>query len=471
MTLLKGTRRRRRFSPFAAGVIALVLIAISCYLAFGGRAPWHRDHLVKAVLKSGNELGSRSPVRIAGVEVGKVKKIERGPGSTAIVTMAIEKPGLPLHRDATLKVRPRLFLEGNFFIDLRPGTPSAPILPEGGTIPLSQTATPVQLDQVLTALQAGTRNDLKRLLTGLSEAVDKGGAKSLNRLVPLMEPALLETAVASEALRGRRPGDLPGFIADGERTARALADTRDRLPRLVVALDTTLTTLAERRTALGRSVAGLDRLAREAPPTWAALDRLFPTLRAFAIEARPGLRAAPDTLALADPLLVQARALVSAPELPALLRDLDPAVRTLAVLSPRLRRAFAKLHPNTECLRRNAIPTLKSSVVDPPLTTGRPIYRELLNSVVGLASASQNFTGDGPAVRYHAGFGDRLVTTGRAPSAGEPLVGLTSEPLIGSRPRFTGTLPPLRPDARCVDQSPPDLAAETGPAPEQESAP
>jgi hypothetical protein len=90
---------------------------------------------------------------------------------------------------------------------------------------------------------------------------------------------------------------------------------------------------------------------------------------------------------------------------------------------------------------------------------------------VGLASASQNFTGDGPAVRYHAGFGDRVVTTGRAPSAGEPLVGLTSEPLIGSRPRFTATVPPLRPDARCVDQSPPDLAAETGPAPQQESAP
>ena len=471
MSLLKSSRRRRRMSAFRAGVIAIVLIAIPCYLAFGGRAPWQRDHIVKAVLKSGNELGSRSPVRIAGVEVGKVKKIERGPGSTAIVTMAIEKPGLPLHRDATLKVRPRLFLEGNFFIDLRPGTPSAPILPEGGTIPLSQTATPVQLDQVLTALQAGTRNDLKRFLNGLSQAVGRGGGRDFNRLVPLMEPALLETAIATEALRGRRPGDVRGLIADGERTARALASRRDRLPRLVAALDTTLTTLAERREAVGRSVAGLDRLAREAPPTWAALDRIYPTLRAVAIEARPGLRAAPETLRLANPLLVQAGALVSPPELPALLRDLDPAVRTLAVLSPRLRRAFLKLEPNTECLRRIAIPTLKSSVVDPPLTTGRPIYRELLDSVVGLASASQNFTGDGPAVRYHAGFGDQVVTTGRAPSAGEPLVGLTSEPLIGSRPRFTGSPPPLQGNARCADQLAPDLAAETGPAPEQRPAP
>jgi ABC-type transporter Mla subunit MlaD len=385
--------------------------------------------------------------------------------------MSIEKPGLPLHRDATLKVRPRLFLEGNFFVDLRPGTPSSPILPEGGTIPLSQTATPVQLDQVLTALKAGTRNDLKRFLNGLSQAVDKGGAKSFRRLVPLMEPALLETAVATEALRGRRPGDVRGLIADGERTARALASRRDRLPRLVAGLDTTLTTLAERRAAVGESLAGLERLSREAPVTFAALDRLYPTLRAVSIEARPGLRAAPETLGLANPLLVQARALVSPGELPALLRDLDPAVRTLAVLSPRLRTAFAKLEPNTECLRRIAVPTLKSSVVDPPLTTGRPVYRELLSILVGLASASQNFTADGPAVRYHAGFGDQLVTTGRAPSAGEPLVGLTEEPLLGSRPRFTASPPPLRPDARCVDQEPPDLTAETGPAPRQEPAP
>jgi hypothetical protein len=109
--------------------------------------------------------------------------------------------------------------------------------------------------------------------------------------------------------------------------------------------------------------------------------------------------------------------------------------------------------------------------VDPPLTTGRPVYRELLNGLVGLASASQNFTADGPAVRYHAGFGDQTVTFGQLPGANEPLVGLTSEPLLGSRPRYTGRRPPFRPDASCSEQAPPDLAAETGPAPQQGSAP
>jgi hypothetical protein len=121
----------------------------------------------------------------------------------------------------------------------------------------------------------------------------------------------------------------------------------------------------------------------------------------------------------------------------------------------------------TECVRTDALPTLKKPVVDPPLSTGQPVYRDLADVFVGLASASQDFNGNGPAVRYHAGFGDQVVTTGKAPSLGEPLVGLTSEPLLGSRPRYTGHEPPFRADVPCATQQPPNLDAETGPAPRQ----
>ena len=44
----------------------------------------------------------------------------------AVVTMSIKDHGLPIHEDATAKIRPRIFLEGNFFVDLQPGTPGAP---------------------------------------------------------------------------------------------------------------------------------------------------------------------------------------------------------------------------------------------------------------------------------------------------------------------------------------------------------
>jgi virulence factor Mce-like protein len=446
-------------------VVALVAIVLATYFAFGGRAPWQQDHEVRAVVRSANELQNRSPVRIAGVNVGKVKRVERGPGSTAIVTMAIDESALPLHRDATLKIRPRLFLEGNFFVELQPGTPSAPELPEGGTIPLAQTAQPVQLDQVLTTLKSGTRDDLKLLLSGLGSGL--GDGRALHRVIPLMAPAFLPTAITAEAVQGENRGDLSGLIESAEKVTRALASRRRQLPRLVTDLDRTLSVLAERRSALGESVVRLDSLLGHAPAAFTALNELFPTARAFVREARPGIRALPETLRLANPLLDQAARLIGPDELPALLARLDPALHELRVLEPQLGRLLGSLQPITECVRTNALPTLKKPVVDPPLTTGQPIYRELLDVTVGLASATQNFTGNGQAVRYHAGFGDQLVTTGKAPTLGEPLVGLTSEPLLGSRPRFTGSPPPFRPGVPCGSQEPPDLAAETGPAPRQ----
>ncbi len=66
-----------------------------------------------------------------------------------------------------MKVRPRIFLEGNFFVDVNPGSPSAPVVNDGDTIPVNQTSAPVQLGQVLETLQSDTREDLQILLAGV----------------------------------------------------------------------------------------------------------------------------------------------------------------------------------------------------------------------------------------------------------------------------------------------------------------
>ena len=80
---------------------------------------------------------SNSPVRIAGVNVGHVVKVEGQDGTNnAVVTMEVKDTGLPIHKDATLKIRPRILLEGNFFVDLEPGTPAAPTISDGDTIPV-----------------------------------------------------------------------------------------------------------------------------------------------------------------------------------------------------------------------------------------------------------------------------------------------------------------------------------------------
>src|SRR3954470_13112403 len=158
-------RRSKGISALTVGVIALVVIAIGVYLGFTKSIPFRSHYEVKAAFKSANNLRPASPVRIAGVEVGKVTKVERARkgDNGAIVTMRIQDTGRPLHPDATFKIRPRIFLEGNFFVDVTQGT-SGKEVAANHVFPVNQTATPVQFDQVLTALQSDTREDLRTLL-------------------------------------------------------------------------------------------------------------------------------------------------------------------------------------------------------------------------------------------------------------------------------------------------------------------
>ncbi len=151
--------RRRGMPPLWVGLLAMVLIATATYFAFVKELPFRSHYEVEAVFRTSNNVKERQPVRIGGVDVGKVVKVEHErPGrQSAVITMRIDKKGRPLHKDARVKIRARMFLEGNWFLDLSPGTSQAGELEDGGVIPIQQTATPVQLSQVLATLQADTR--------------------------------------------------------------------------------------------------------------------------------------------------------------------------------------------------------------------------------------------------------------------------------------------------------------------------
>src|SRR5918992_3276701 len=156
-----------------AGILALAVLGVLTYFGFTKANPFANPYEMRAVFDNVTNLKPRSPVRIAGVEVGKVIKIDpitEGEGA-ARVKMELEDKALPIHKDAQLKIRPRIFLEGNFFVDLQPGSPSSPKLDDGGTTPMTQTAAPVQFGDLLTALQTDTREDLQ---TFLEEYGDKG---------------------------------------------------------------------------------------------------------------------------------------------------------------------------------------------------------------------------------------------------------------------------------------------------------
>src|SRR4051794_29600889 len=137
-----GRRLPKRSNAFV-GLMGAILAAVILFFGFTKDIPFTHGFQIKAQFESANSIRPNSPVRIAGVEVGKVKSVTGVEGSNAaLLTMELNDNALPIHEDATAKVRPRIFLEGNFFVDLKPGTPGAPVLKSGDTIKITQTASP-----------------------------------------------------------------------------------------------------------------------------------------------------------------------------------------------------------------------------------------------------------------------------------------------------------------------------------------
>jgi phospholipid/cholesterol/gamma-HCH transport system substrate-binding protein len=471
-------RRARSLSTVTIGLIAVVVIAVLVFLGFTKDIPFTRPYEVKAVFQSANSIRSSSPVRIAGVDVGKVSSIERQDGGDgAVVTMEIDDDGLPLHSDATAKIRPRIFLEGNFFVDLHPGSPGAPELDDGATIAVTQTATPVQLDEVLTALQSDARQDLKDLLDGLSVALTSEptaaededadpsargdtAAQSFNDAYADIPDAERSTAQVLDAFLGVEPArDLSRLIDGTARTTGALIRNENALQNLIVDFNATMAAFAAESGNLQASIRELPPTLENANRALASLNEAFPPTRAFAREILPGVRETPATIDAAFPWIDQARPLMGDDELGGVARELAPATRDLA----RLTDSAIELLPQTDlaskCARDVLLPT-GDVVIRDEFTTGAENYKEFFYTLVGLAGEGQNFDGNGMMVRFQTGGGTQTVSLGQAGSTSQ-LFGNNIAVPLGNRPFYPGRRPPYRPDEPCYRQPRPDL---NGPA-------
>ncbi len=150
------------------------------------------------------------------------------------MTMELNDEARPIHTDATMKLRPRLFLEGNLFVDLQPGSPNADEVDDEHTFPINQTSYSVQLDQVLTTLQGDVRADLQTFLDQFGNALTKyGGAEGFRELYRSSPGAFKYTSQVNEALLGTQPHDLSGVITNLDEVVDALDRNETALKDLV----------------------------------------------------------------------------------------------------------------------------------------------------------------------------------------------------------------------------------------------
>ncbi len=124
--------------------IAIVLLAYLTTLITRDRIVIRDTYTVHAHFENVSGLRTNSPVEIAGIDVGTVKKISLI-DHRARVTMAI-RPDVTIHADSRATIRTRGVL-GDKFVEIHPGSLHEPVLEDGGVI--AHGVQPTDLDQVM----------------------------------------------------------------------------------------------------------------------------------------------------------------------------------------------------------------------------------------------------------------------------------------------------------------------------------
>ncbi len=478
----KGLLRWRPGNVLIA-IIFILIFTIGPYLAFTKHVPFTSyGYEVKATFANSANIATNSPVRIAGIEVGKVVSTERD-GNATTVTFTVDEAGQPIHDDAFATVRPRIFLEGNFFIELSPGSPSAPKLSSGGTIPVSRTATAVQIDEVLSALQSPVRADLSKLLESYGNALThkptaaedenqlpemRGvtGAGALNGAFKYGGDAGRYSAQVTNAFLGTETHDLSRLVTSAGRTFGALAANEKDLQGLIVNFDTFTGALADQSSNLATTIHLLAPTLTVAHSSLVSLNRTLPPLRTYAIELRPAVAELPELISASKPWLAQMRPLLSGKEGLGLAKLLAKATPGLAGAAREGKRnALPQLNRLSLCGSQVLIPT-GNEVINDRFSTGGPNYREFLYLLTDFAGAAQNYDGNGPYIRAQLPNGPKLVAEpnpeGNSATLSDQIVysHVAVEPL-GVQPQV-GKKPPLKPNVRCDTNPVPDVNAGLG---------
>ena len=469
--MAERTGRAPERSPFTLGAITIVVLAILIYLGFSKDIPFvNPPYEVKAIVADAQNMSTRSPVRIAGVEVGQVTKVEEysDDAELTVVTMELKGDAKPIHEDAEIKIRPRIFLEGNFFVELDPGSSSRPEMDDGDTIPAAQTSGTVQLDEVLTSLQSDTREDLQKLVQGYGDALNgeplpgedadqepmtqgETAAESLNDSLDTAPAALRGLAIVNDATLGTELHDLSELVAGGARVSEALAAKEEQLKDFVTNFNRTMAAFAAEEENLQQTIHLLPEVLEQANPALDKLNAAFPPTRAFAREILPGVRETPATIEAAFPWIEQVRALVSPAELQGLVNDLRPAIDDLARLTDDSVELLPKVDDVSRCFIENILPTgdIVIDVPGYPHVTGVENYKEFWQSQVALSGESQNFDGNGGYTRFQPGGGQQTLSTGNTTFGGPPMFGNPNLPSLGSIPDYPDSRPPYRRDVEC----------------------
>lgn len=354
-----------RVLAVASLLLAIVVVAV---ILLPGGGPYR----IFARFPDAGQLVKGDLVEVGGRSVGTVTDLRLTDDGQADVQLTIDDDAVsPLHEGTIAAIRTvGLAAVTNRFVDLSPGPPGAPKIPEDAVLPPTQTRGVVDLDMLLNAIDPATRTHLRTLVREAARAFAPPAAGRVNAGLAYLDPALSQTA----ALGGE-------IVRD-----------QAALERLVRTGATATAAIASREADLGggldSAAVALRQVATQRDALTDLLDRAPATLR----QTRATLARLSRTLPVVDPILRDLRPVV-APlarvlrQVVPVARDAEPAIAQIRALLPQARRVLAKV-PGVD---RRASPALRS---------GTGALRDVLPLVAGLRAYAPDLIGG-----FFNGFG------------------------------------------------------------------
>ncbi len=291
-------------APSTTQLLVITGFALSCFgillflwITFGGPTPFKaKSYEVRIPFDEASQLAQQSDVRISGVNVGKVKNIERDPGKLAIATIEVEDKYAPIPKSTRAILRTKTLL-AETYVELTPGDRDGPKLEDGEELPAANVARSVQIDEIFRTFDPKTRAAFQEWMQQSAIGIN-GRGQSLSAAFGELDTTFSEFdelfrtldtqrvavrqlfrdgAVALNAFRGRE-----GQLADLVRNSNDVFRTAAARDRDIEALFRAFPTFEdESRLTLERLrefAENTDPLMRQLVP---AAEQLSPTLVAF----------------------------------------------------------------------------------------------------------------------------------------------------------------------------------------------
>jgi len=394
-----------RIAAMVGFTLSVAALLMFLWVSFGGTLPLRPEsYRFKADFPEAAGLVKEADVRMAGVNIGKVKDKELGPGGRSTrVTIELDHRFAPIGRDARAVLRQKSLL-GETYVELTPGTPGDKKLADGGTLPDTSVDQSVQLDEVFRVFDPPTRRAFQEWLHEAGIATTGTFARDFNDslgnaapfftggadlLRPLAEQEVALRRVFRDTGRvftavSREDHNLQGLITGGDATFGALASRDEALAETFQIFPTFLRegrATTERLTRFANNTNPLiDQLrpaAREISPTLQGLDKLAPDLKGVFTNLEPLVRVSKKGLPATGQVLDNTRPLLA--RLDPWLRNLTPIIDYLGLYRREIVSFFANDAAATQATEGSFNDPSKfihylrtASPVNPEMMTGWP---------------------------------------------------------------------------------------------------